>query len=546
MKKLVQFFVICYLLYSTLNAQTFIKGGFASSSLGSPRNLIDVNGTLFFQVDDGVNGDELWKIDGTLAGTIMIKDITPGSNGTNFSLTKRVAFNNSLYFYANSSTNGDELWKSDGTYSGTNLVKDIRTGTSSSNGSVSGTDLLVVSGSFLFFNANDGINGSELWKSDGTTSGTNMVKDIYPGSSTNESSPTNLCDLNGTIFFSAYNPTTGYELWKSDGTTIGTVLVKDINPGTASSSPIALTNVNGTLYFYADNGVNGNELWKSDGTSLGTVLVKDIKSGSGSSNPVTYGPAYLVNGNGILHFYADNGVNGYELWASDGTSAGTILVKDINAGSTGSMFTGTGGPLLSFIDNTLYFRASNGINGTELWKSDGTTSGTVMVKDINSGSNSSTPGYFAEFNNECYFVAFQSSSTTQLCKSDGTAAGTYSLFISTSNPYPSALTNVNGTLFFRAYSNIYGEGLWKLDPIITSLDDNTSLTIDIKVFPNPSTGVFIIETQNNTSIEVINLLGETILTQQMLQGKNELSLNNHANGIYFIKNNNSIFKLIKQ
>lgn len=538
--------IFCSLVGLSLNSQTFVKGGFASSSYGSPRNLINVNGTLFFEVDDGINGNELWKSDGTTAGTTIIKDLTPGSTGTIFSATKRVVFNNELYFYAYSSANGDELWKSDGTNSGTSLVKDISTGTNSSNGSVSGTDLLVPSGTLLFFNANDGINGSELWKSDGTLSGTSMVKDIFPGSSANESSPTNLCDLNGTLFFSAYNPTSGYELWKSDGTAAGTVLVKDINPGTSSSSPNFLINVNGTLFFFASNGVSGNELWKSDGTSAGTVLVKDINPGANASNNGNYGLTYLVNGNGILYFYANDGSTGYELWKSDGTTAGTTLVKDINSGTATSMATGTGGPLLNFINNNLFFRASNGINGMELWTSDGTSAGTVMVKDIFPGSNSSYPTYITQCNNTCYFVSGQPNLTSQLCKSDGTSAGTYSLFISASDPYPSSLTNVNGTLFFRAYSNINGEGLWKLDPNTTSLNDNIVLPGDIKIFPNPSTGSFIIETQSNNSIEITNPLGEKILTQELSQGKNEVNLRTHPNGIYFIRVNQLTYKIVKQ
>ena len=78
------------------------------------------------------------------------------------------------------------------------------------------------------------------------------------------------------LFFYADDGLNGQELWKSDGTDAGTVMVNDINSGSSASSPFQLTAVGNTLFFYADDGTNGIELWKSDGTTLGTVLVKDI------------------------------------------------------------------------------------------------------------------------------------------------------------------------------------------------------------------------------------------------------------------------------
>ena len=111
--------------------------------------------------------------------------------------------------------------------------------------------------------------------------------DIVTGSG--GASPSNLTNVNGTLFFKAYDASNGSELWKSDGTTAGTVLVKDIRAGSVGSSPKFLTNVNGTLFFNANNGTNGYEIWKSDGTTAGTALVMDIKAAGDSS------PKYLTN-----------------------------------------------------------------------------------------------------------------------------------------------------------------------------------------------------------------------------------------------------------
>ena len=85
--------------------------------------------------------------------------------------------------------------------------------------------------------------------------------------------------MNGTVYFSASDATHGDELWKSDGTSSGTVLVSDIDPGTVSSHPRNLTVVGNTVFFAANDGTHGIELWKTDGTTAGTVMVKDVLPG---------------------------------------------------------------------------------------------------------------------------------------------------------------------------------------------------------------------------------------------------------------------------
>src|SRR5262249_17967576 len=160
---------------------------------------------------------------------------------------------------------------------GTVLVKDIRPGSSPYGFPLSSspTNLTAV-GNTLFFAANDGVTGEELWKSDGTAAGTGLVKDIRPGSnpdgSANGTAPQHLTAVDGTLFLAADDGVHGTELWKSDGTGASTVLVKDIRPGNYDSSPYSLTAVDGTLFFTANDGAHGTELWKSDGTTKGTAL----------------------------------------------------------------------------------------------------------------------------------------------------------------------------------------------------------------------------------------------------------------------------------
>ncbi|MGB0378589.1 MAG: ELWxxDGT repeat protein, partial [Poseidonia sp.] len=205
----------------------------------------------------------------------------------------------------------------------------------------------------------DGTNGTELWKSDGTASGTVMVKDIKSGGN-GDSAPSHLTVVGNTLFFFAGDGINGGELWKSDGTASGTVMVKDINSGSTGSTPRQLTTVGSTLYFSAWDSTNGRELWKSDGTTSGTVMVKDIKIGSNSGISI-YAPSSASLGN-TLYFQADDGTHGYELWKSDGTTSGTVMVKDIRIGSGSSDLA-----YLRAVGNTLYFVADDGANGLELW-----------------------------------------------------------------------------------------------------------------------------------------------------------------------------------
>src|SRR5262245_29252083 len=203
----------------------------------------------------------------------LLRDINPTSLPSNPS--DLVVIGSTTYFSAGDGIHGRELWKNDGTAAGTSMVADINPGSASSNPG----ELTNVNGT-LFFTADDGTHRNALWKSDGTAAGTVLVKDFAPSGGRY---PNNLTNVNGILYFAANDGVGsgghGLELWKSDGTTAGTVMLKDINPGGASF-PIDLTNVNGTLFFTANDGTSVAELWKSDGTTAGTVMVKDIYPGT--------------------------------------------------------------------------------------------------------------------------------------------------------------------------------------------------------------------------------------------------------------------------
>lgn len=340
-----------------------------------------------------------------------------------------VNVNGTLFFTADDGTVGVELWKIE---EGDDpvLVTDICLGI----GSSSPHDLVNVGGT-LYFAADDGVSGVELWKVD--TNGTAVrVADINPlGGS---SSPSELTDANGLLYFGATDAGGSTGLWRSDGTGPGTTKVKSV-------SPQGLVCSNGMLFF--------GGLWRSDGTETGTVLVKGFP----------YGIQSLVDVNGTPYFTALDLYSGQELWKSDGTTAGTVRVKDIRPG-TGSSFA----QLLTNVNGRLFFRAMATFSpDLELWKSDGTATGTVRVKDIYPGSgNESRPLWLTGLGDTLYFTAMDGTRGRELWRSDGTDAGTVlvkDIWPGNSDSNPENLAGANGLLYFAATDAGGGTELWQSD-----------------------------------------------------------------------------------
>lgn len=410
---------------------------------------------------------------------------------------------NSLYFFYIANTENwnpiYELWKSDGTTGSTTLVKDIN----ERRDHTDNVDYLVAIGGTLFFGANDGTNGKELWKSDGTPAGTVMIKDINPG--VNGSSPEQSVDFNGVLYFSANDGVNGEELWKSDGTADGTAMIKDINPGAAYSSPTNLYIIGSTLYFEADNGVNGRELWKSDGTEGGTKIIKDINP-AGNAQTSTF-----VEYNSTLFFGANDGTHGKELWKSDGTADGTVIVRDINSGG------GNGNPAHPVVyNNELYFSAADEVDNNELWKTDGTEAGTVQVAEIRSDCETypcsnfgSIPAYLTVSGDSLYFSANDGTHGKELWKTDGTEVGTEIVKdVNLCGDFqPNNLTDFNNSLYFFAIDNCEDDRtqLWTLT---TGTDDDVDDSSENDLDDAGEGDLNVEEEDNNpvsdyTSVEVV-------------------------------------------
>ncbi len=444
--------------YSENNTEDYLQVDDDDGLTGYSSSQLEINGDLYFTADDGLNGIELWKIDGETGDIILVKDINQGSDS---SYPKEFREIDGKLIFKVYSSGGSHLWISDGTTDGTYMLTD---NLGQNLTSISG---LTKFGNEIYFSAQIyQITGNELWKTDGTTEGTVLVKDIAPG--TFYSSPRELTVLNDELFFGAWTQENGRELWKTDGSESGTVLVKDIALGEMNSSPNSIFSDGSQLWFSAIDSQFGSELWTSDGTESGTYLVKDINSGPNYSYP---NPQIIYNTE--LFFTAANSFDGPELWKSDGTEEGTVLVKDILPGTGVSIFTD-----IVELNSMLYFGATDG-SGPQLWKSDGTTEGTVLVKQINELGNQYCEFFdFIVVNDKLVFSASDGLNGMELWVSDGTEIGTYQAADINPGPpssNPSIFYPVGDTIYFAADDGTHGFEMWTYN----CLTGNVELIKDI-------------------------------------------------------------------
>jgi ELWxxDGT repeat protein len=623
------------------------------------------NGKVFFLGNDGSHGLELWISDGTTNGTEMVKDITPGTIDTASILE---LLGNTVYFLADHDLdNQRELWRSDGTESNTVMVgvsdfpgdasiytvikSDTRIflnlfnttsnkfefratdGTSGNTTKLMDSQWIVdfkTFGNKIRFATNDQTNNlNVLWSSDGTLSGTIKIKDF--GSSYIENFHkfndqliftfsgatwisdgtdggtrfltygfTNASAVVGNNFYGlGYDPTTSSNrLFKTNGSAMGIVnmngalgdinmlrdipiidnklilqyysaavgkelgisdeflnitLVKDIHSGTANSAPRSWAVFKDRVYFLADDGVNGSEIWSTDGTAHGSFLLKNVIKGTdsafgpfksgiaksegklhflaatgtdfnqnlyisdgtaastmikfkfgpgfanllGQTNPdliyfsdrkfyktngsisdvslvkdlssdnfgwgITEGIYYTLGNKLIFPWstYAGNNTTGYEYWITDGTDNGTHILKDINPGQ-GDAVTGVG----LVLNSKFIFDAYSPASGFELWSSDGTEAGTTLLKDINSGLSDSQPSSFALFKNKIIFSSFNFAYGREAWITDGTSEGTVLLadiVKGVGGSQAKNFTPIGDVVLFTGYTAEKGWCLWITD-----------------------------------------------------------------------------------
>lgn len=310
-------------------------------------------------------------------------------------------------FAATTRATGEELHVSDGSAAGTRLLADLRSGPESSE-----PEEFIRAGPFVYFTADDGTHGRELWRTDGTLGGTIMLADLWPGAF--DARPTSLIDVGGQLFFVAVDgSSSSHALFVTDGMNVRSL---GVTPRWRDGAPILGAHA-GHAWFAGHEPSTGVELWASNGTPAGTFLVADLAPGPASSFP-----SGMASANGMLWFSASADAAGDEPWIFDDGTGDSRRIADLAPGDRGSSpsdFIGMGG--------ITYFTATGRDGQRELHRSDGTEAGTWKVADPTGPMGSSSPGPYWSLGDRLVFLTRSSQATQPLWTTDGTPHGTHPL-----------------------------------------------------------------------------------------------------------------------
>ncbi len=490
-----------------------------------PADVFVAGDTAYFTAYDDEFGRELWRTDGSEGGTVRLGDFTPGAESSN--VTSLTSVGDRVYFVSQASSqwgaSGTTLWVD---APGTGQIDSLLTDVAPAGW---GETLGILGADVFFFRQVPSGNGShiELWKTDGSTTGTQLVKkfaDFYPASTFRA--------VGGSLYFIASDGVAGEELWKTDGSEAGTVLVKDINP-TSGSYPWMMAVVGDTLYFRASK--DGQEsLWRTDAED-GAVEVINSESGEGIRMPESihaiddrlfvtswnddrlwrvdaptsatpqltrFENVHVAGRSAVvgttLYFAGDDGVSGVELWRVSGTSEPELVRNIFEPFATDSFSIDDSVPPLtaeaepndgpdsandlrgSFVEvETGVFEATvagqlDGQNGTGDWyriflpagyqvEVAGDYSGDVIVHDADGGQLSYYAWSYIAREAGIYYVQLRS----YWWESSGSEySATFRVSVADGDSYPYALTAVGDTLFFVAESHDSGTELWRTDPAL--------------------------------------------------------------------------------
>jgi ELWxxDGT repeat protein len=413
--------------------------------------FVSVGKWTYFLASTADTGTELWRTDGTTAGTVRVTDLRPGP--LNSSIRDVEPFGNKLFFVSYTPATGAEPFIHD-PVAFTTVPLDIVAGTGSSQPQ----NPVGFAGGVCFQASQNSVYS--LWFSDGTPTGTMKLP-----------VPTTLRGMEpfavfkGELYFRGRD-SAGSEPWKTDGTATGTKRLADLAAGVTSSDPSRAVVVGSQMFFVAQDLISGLELFVTDGTSTGTKLVKDLWPGSRGAYPDD-----MVAFQGKLYFSAYTPGAGRELYWSDGK---TVTLIDLAPGTTSSSPS-----RLTVAGTNLMFRCtaphpvSKATIHTELWRFDGKK---LYAYDINPTGNSD-PSYLIASGSSVFFAADFAWRKGALYKATATGVTKLaSLGSSQYNPVARYMTRLaSGRVVFNAMHPTAASELWSTDGTATG----TGLLADI-------------------------------------------------------------------
>lgn len=356
---------------------------------------VSSSGYFFETVDEGQHRT-LWFTAGTAASTVALRDGLFANAGTWLSASQL------LVFFADDGEHGFEPWASDGTPGGTQLLADLEPGAA---GFLLRSQLVL--GGQLLFTGFDSTRGPSLWRTDGRAQNTVPVRSWGP---TLVRVLDGLAPMGARAAFLSSGPGGLFEVWRTDGTTGGTARIASLGPPAFGG---AIGGLGSRYLFSRFTQVGGSELWATDGTAKGTRQITFFKP----SSPFGGGP-FVRLGNRLVFAAASNERGPYALWATDGTPKGTKPFANVctrNLCSVG---------VLGAVNGRVLVSVDDGGNGdTELTATDGTRQGTVRLPDICPGACGSYPRLLAVLGQRALILGFPRLKG-ELWTTNGTVAGT--------------------------------------------------------------------------------------------------------------------------